>query len=1602
MLKKKTTTLIILLIIKSIIPECGKNCSICSPENTCRLCDITKSFILKENTCKYGVIDFCNYLTISGLCLSCAKNSFLDPTTVKCVKIEKEKEIPNCYYYQTAVSCITCEPGHYLKGGGCSKIDIPIANCEFYSPLDGLLCKGCQDGFILSEDFKECMVKVQSETCSNFNFSRCKTCKDGFVSNENNYLLEYFSFSNEVESQGVMDFVLDLKLTNGFGKCVRIEVENCEVFKDYQNCDECVLGYFKNDLNLCVLNPLDGIPNCNKYKSQLKCDECIEGYHLKSEAQCYKNGLIEKCIEFSQVSNKTLCTRCDTGYYLKEENICKQRAKEIFNCEIYNPIEETCQKCKEYFILSKDIINCFETITDCQIHEENSEKTGLNCTKCVDGYFWSNDLNKCTRGNKDLNCAVFANPESCQICKEEYFLDGDVCKQHEVITSCINYNKVISNKCDVCNTNTILFQYKNYCASITEIENCKIYFDENSCDVCKDGFYYVTPKICSTIPPEENCLQRDKQTLKCNKCRIDYFLVDGICKSLKTYKSVNCAKDNRDGVLLLKEFICDYCKENFFPNKIIDTFMCFREEIIEDKIVNCNKYKSDFDCLECKDPYVLTGNTCESACPNGSALILRKIEVDATHIKIISRNFCETNADNCQTLAPNIHTQSTTPLYSCVECINGFFKVPVLNKFVNFYYDTDGSIYGGEDNGLVVYPEVSCVSENEAGKTIHLIENCEFYYLYDTDKYGCMKCSFGFRGQVTSPTDIYFNTCTSMSSVCDINTKYQGFQLTKTSLVGTKYPLPIFFSCHKCVGSSVPTVFITIKDTNWSIAKNHLTGGVYSIECLQITHSNFGIEQSKFNFMDTSEIYTPSQHSRCALIVIDTRYTDATESNIESPDMTKAGVYCAACKPKFKSFKTDDLSNFMIWKCAEINNCQASNWLNSCSQCENGFVWGYNDTDKVILFDECLSNDILNCSVGLLDGVCIYCKKGYFLNVIGKCELIKAPFCQDNSLDPFISFSYTDVGGFFSGNFSILNKGQGCHSCENGYFPVKVDTPEYVCSSNSFVDLKNDFDNVFYLVNCKLYGILADNSVFCQECDQDYILTSSSKCVLKTEYPDCEIPNDSNACETCETGFYLEGVGCSPGGLSNCLIYQTQTACRICGNTFYVKDGECLPGAIHDCLEYSSKNTCIKCKDGFIILLDANAGSICFPIETEKNCAQYDLNEYNNNELNCLNCNEGLILLNSGNFQKSKCQNTKILDSCLNYDVKDTLLLSTLDCIECELLYFIDNTTRTCSLRTYKSSDCEKFILDKDECETCKLGYFLNPEKQCTKNPDGINNCRVYKNQTICLLCQAGYFIEENFCAEVQIKIANCLWYEKEEKCIECQETHFLSENSCLLGTANNCLGFKSPSECLKCKDTYGFSPDENNNPICIEKTILNCFETQLDDVKKCKICNENFFVNSDICDDVTSAIENCKFYLSADQCAQCKEGFTLSLDYITCIGNSTLILVDPNCDDNVINSSLLCDGCKKEHYLDRGECKICENFTMEKGCFYCDSNDEKCLMCATGYYMVANQTCVEWVEPVVEDPVTPPTNSTETEGDVLEEFEGIFFVAIINFLVFS
>ena len=40
--------------------------------------------------------------------------------------------------------------------------------------------------------------------------------------------------------------------------------------------------------------------------------------------------------------------------------------------------------------------------------------------------------------------------------------------------------------------------------------------------------------------------------------------------------------------------------------------------------------------------------------------------------------------------------------------------------------------------------------------------------------------------------------------------------------------------------------------------------------------------------------------------------------------------------------------------------------------------------------------------------------------------------------------------------------------------------------------------------------------------------------------------------------------------------------------------------------------------------------------------------------------------------------------------------------------------------------------IDKDQCEICNDGYYLDTRNKCSPNPVGIPGCRVYKSRNLC------------------------------------------------------------------------------------------------------------------------------------------------------------------------------------------------------------------------------------------------------------------------------
>lgn len=77
--------------------------------------------------------------------------------------------------------------------------------------------------------------------------------------------------------------------------CVSSIPKNCAELKDFETCQICKDGFFKNE-NDCLANPVIAIPNCKEYSAANRCKECYNGYRLTPAPEYH-------CTEVENVSH---------------------------------------------------------------------------------------------------------------------------------------------------------------------------------------------------------------------------------------------------------------------------------------------------------------------------------------------------------------------------------------------------------------------------------------------------------------------------------------------------------------------------------------------------------------------------------------------------------------------------------------------------------------------------------------------------------------------------------------------------------------------------------------------------------------------------------------------------------------------------------------------------------------------------------------------------------------------------------------------------------------------------------------------------------------------------------------------------------------------------------------------------------------------------------------------------------------------------------------------------------------------------------------------------------------------------------------------------
>ncbi len=1616
--------IILITLITLIKTNCEIGCLRCSKTGKCEICDATQFYKKEKSSCLKQTKENCEIMNSSGECIQCKTNYM--PQDQNCTSVIKT--IINCEIYDKESNCVKCKNGFYLKDKGCVQVGKLIINCKQYFNADE--CLKCEQNYVLDKNRSVCILGEGEQYCQVYSKVKCEVCEKGYIINYGIESNNFFRFGNESSLKKVEEFYLsvfyDLKDYNFSESCEKIVVTNCLFPKTAKTCFFCKLGYFLRPDETCERFPIPRTDFCVSYNPIYECVECENGYFL-TDKKCKANEPIENCILYNGKASITECLGCNGEYYVNGGK-CEKRDKSvnIQNCLENNVIKDKCSECSNSFVLSSDALKCFNEISQCERYSNNSSTSdAITCSQCKPRYFVK--TNKTCELGDIPNCKIYNNENICSSCDDGYYLFNGKCEKHEDIVNCTNYSDNQKNICNECKNNYFHFKFSAICEESSEIDKCFIYSGEKKekCIQCIDGFELKNEK-CELISIE-NCLSI--QNGICTSCTTDHALDypnNSVpqCSKLPETILQNCKKtslNNPKNTSSVLESFCISCEKDSIPLDHREQFICIKNSNLyiygideDNQVPNCLKYDINRKCIQCISPKFLNSDgLCVDSCAEDSEGTFYRLQIGSSS----TNNFVIKGYNICDEIQIDVYCNIAGPTpsnsYTCIKCLPEFIDVVLLDN------DNQYSLVEPFQNELpfVISPlakfsEVSCVKGDENSlRSINgdtgnsFVNNCHYYksisksgsgdnVKYD---YGCIKCMFGFNGGVNLLG--YIEECIEMSD-CGIEKRY-GLDSIWEKLV----------SCHKCNSNEeIPFLMIkTISKTNPTPEKfapynfatlnwtNNGNPEKNNIQCLTVSKETFGYpaEDDKFKLPEN-----------CGFGVVNLNYQDGdtTNNSSENPSSTidKLAIYCGACKPMYRPDPLSFVYNFVKIRCSPIENCLKSSWFNVCSECQTGYVYEWREDS--IDYAKCVLNPIEGCFAALFisneNSICRACKRGYNLNQDFFCEKLTPPNCES-------SVNFNSKTNYFAHPFYSYyhnQRGIGCEKCKNGFTAVEVGAlskNNFVCTKSNYLETKSSNlpDNTNFIPNCEYYS-LENNLLHCENCMIGHLLLEEQgkkSCILAPQ--NCEELLNSVKCKECSEGYALVNNNCEKGTIQNCLAYkqtnQSVQICDVCVKEHYLSlDGNCELGMVRNCEKLTSliPTKCIKCLEGFFLIKKSKL-DYCYPKKDYVKCNEMVIGSTSNSggQIQCKSCIKPNQFLNSIPTQKTICLEFTKVENCEEYDKDSSLDGSSFLCKKCKDDYYLDLRLQICKKREYTNPNCLEFFPIIDKCQKCAINTILTYKGECESLPSGITSCIQYKNANECTLCTKNRFLENNKCNEVRedLKMQNCMFYKAEGECQKCEKDYYLTGNECLLASAKNCKTYTDIATCKECEKEKGLILDTKGYLNCETITKSNCKEFFQEENFPCKICNTNYYPDSNgDCIIANKLIDGCIEYESENKCTVCKKDRALSRDKAKCeIVLSVTNDFDRNC--SVYRNTLKCSMCRPGAYFHNGQCVLCED---SLGCFRCDSKDGKvCEMCYTGYHMKVYGKCVRDVSEVANRLVDFLNQGVSVFGYLI--FFGVFFV---------
>ena len=255
---------------------------------------------------------------------------------------------------------------------------------------------------------------------------------------------------------------------------------------------------------------------------------------------------------------------------------------------------------------------------------------------------------------------------------------------------------------------------------------------------------------------------------------------------------------------------------------------------------------------------------------------------------------------------------------------------------------------------------------------------------------------------------------------------------------------------------------------------------------------------------------------------------------------------------------------------------------------------------------------------------------------------------------------------------------------------------------------------------------------------------------------------------------------------------------------------------------------------------------------------------------------------------------------------------------------------------------CNQCTEETNLCNECEQGFYPDKNGGCSYT----ENCEISYDGH-CIKCDSEYYLIGN-----EIKVCKYIGLDDFQNCkeinysnglcLECEEDYFLNsgDKKCIL--TEHC--YKSSfGTCSLCDKNYTLNKEDD---LCIEKNedFINCKITL--DGKECDECDDDFYFSEDGKCVKTNFCGKSK----NDECFECKEGYFLSKDKLSCTKEKNCLIGD--------KEKGLCNWCIDDYYLDKKDRKCKSNLEKEELKYCKIALNDICITCEKYYYLGEDNKC--------------------------------------------